>query len=96
MRKTLPLLAALLFTLVSSLSMACERPVPPELPDPATAVTPQMVKAKNDVKAFVTAADAYLKCKISNKEHDAMVDEMHSVADKFNKVVQEFKTRMAG
>ncbi|MBU3070525.1 hypothetical protein KOI40_11880 [Aestuariicella sp. G3-2] len=94
-RKTL-LLPALAFAAFAPLSMACSKPAAPSLPDPSSAVTPQMVKAKNDVKAFIDQAEAYLKCNISTNQHNAMVDEMKSVADNFNSIVRAYKERMAG
>ena len=41
----------------------CAEPTRPSLPDPATAVTPEMVKAKNEVKAYMSQADEYMSCK---------------------------------
>ena len=91
--QTLAVTAALMF---SASVWSCEPPARPDLPDPATAVTPQMVKAKNDVQAYMKAAEDYLGCGISNKKHNDMVDEMNAVADDFNKAVRDFKARMAG
>ncbi len=96
MKASKNLLIAALLTSCSSLALACDKPATPELPDPATAVTPQMVKAKNDVKAFLGAAEVYLKCNISTKQHNTMVDEMKSVADDFNGIVRAYKARLAG
>ena len=84
------------FALLTNLAVACDRPGSPELPDPDTAVTPQMIKAKNDVKSYLGSAEKYLKCNISTKQHNAMVDEMKKVADSFNKIVRSYKARMAG
>lgn len=97
MRKSL-LLAAFVGTLGFSqiLLAACSRPSPPEIPDPDTAVTPQMIKAKNDVQAYVGEAEKYLKCNISTAQHNSMVDEMKETADKFNQAVRAYKARMAG
>ena len=75
---------------------ACDKPGKPELPDPETAVTPQMIKAKNDVKAYLADAEKYLKCNLSNKQHNAMVDDMKGVADDFNVIVRSYKARMSG
>lgn len=96
MRNKAPFIVALAFAAFSSASLACDRPPKPELPDPSTAVTPQMIKAKNDVKSFLAAAEVYLKCNITTKQHNSMVDEMHSIADDFNKVVRAYKERMSG
>lgn len=90
------LLVAAIFASCSSVALACDKPAVPALPDPATAVTPQMVKAKNDVKAFLGSAETYLKCNISTKQHNTMVDEMKSVADDFNTIVRAYKSRLAG
>ena len=83
-----------LLTLSASL-WACERPSTPEIPDPLTAVTPQMLKAKNDVKSFMDAANAYLECEKNTSKYNAMVDEMNNVADEFNASIRDFKQRMA-
>ncbi len=86
--------------LVLTASSACfscgDKPEKPTLPDPETAVTPQMIKAKNDVQAYITAAEAYLSCSLPTRKHNEMVDEMKSVADNFNEVIRAFKARMAG
>lgn len=95
MNRKLALVASALLATSIHVS-ACEKPTPPEMPDPATAVTPQMIKAKNDVKAFVAAAEEYLNCKISTKQHNKMVDEMNDVANEFNSIVRAYKARMAG
>lgn len=89
--------AATIASLVFSASaLACDKPTAPELPDPATAVTPQMIKAKNEVNAYIDAAKQYLDCIKGNAgRHNAMVDEMEKVADKFNAAVRAYKARMA-
>lgn len=90
------LFSALILALYAPLSLACSKPAAPELPDPATAVTPQMVKAQNDVKAYMEQADTYLKCNINATQHNAMVKEMKSLADEFNGIIRAYKARMAG
>ena len=79
----------------SGLTFACTKPVAPELPDISTAVTAQMVKAKNEVKAYMTDAEAYLDCVKDDIEHNAMVDDMQKLAEKFNAMVRTYKARMA-
>ncbi len=74
---------------------ACDKPAAPVLPDPNSAVTPQMVKAKNEVQEYITKAEAYLSCVKDTAAHNAMVDEMKSVADTFNGAIKTFKARMA-
>jgi len=88
--------AGLVLASSANLALACEKPTLPGLPDPATAVTPEMIKAKNDVKAFVSSAEAYLKCGISTKQHNKTVDQMQKLAKDFNGIVRAYKARMAG
>lgn len=96
MRRTLVTLSFITGLFASQILYACTRPDPPEIPDPATAVTPQMIKAKNDVQAYVDTAEKYLKCNISTAQHNSMVDEMKETAEKFNQAVRAYKARMAG
>jgi len=96
MNKTMKYLTGVAFALCAASSIACSKPEVPTLPDPATAVTPQMVKAKNQVKRFMGEADEYLKCNITTKQHNMMVKKMHKLADAFNGIVRAYKERMAG
>jgi hypothetical protein len=91
--KTL-IFTALLMT--SGIASACDKPASPVLPDPDNAVTAQMVKAKNEMKAFIGAAEAYLKCVESDTgKYNAMVDVMQKAADDFNGIVRKYKKRMS-
>ena len=82
--------------LFSTAAQACDKPSAPELPDPASAVTAQMIKAKNDVKSYLDAANTYIDCVKGNaSRHNAMVEEMEKVADTFNSAVRAYKERMA-
>lgn len=96
MSKLFTFLTSTTFVLFAHTSFACDKPGMPELPNPATAVTPQMIKAKNEVKTYLSSAETYLKCNISTKQHNGMVDDMKSVADSFNTIVRAYKARMAG
>lgn len=75
---------------------SCEKPVAPALPDANTAVTPEMVKAKNQVSAYMKQAEAYLAClsKDNVNDHNAMVDDMEAIAAAFNALIKEFKARL--
>lgn len=93
--KLITLTGALLLSV--NVMAQCDKPNPPDLPDPATAVTPQMIKAKNDVNAYIDAAKAYLDCVKGNAaRHNAMVDEMEKTAERFNAAVRDYKARMGG
>ncbi len=82
---------------ISVTAWGCEKPTPPALPDPDTAITPQMIKAKNDMKAYIDAAEIYLKCVEDNTgKYNDMVDAMQSAADGFNSIVRKYKKRMSG
>lgn len=91
--------ALVLTTVLSSGSViaACDKPTPPTMPDPDIAVTAQMMKAKNEIKAFISMAESYLACIESTndiKSHNEMVDAMQATADRFNQVVRQYKARM--
>lgn len=87
------LFAAAIFALTSVPALACEMPQnKPAIPDPATAVTAQMVKTNNEVKAYVRATEEYLNCvKLSSADARKTEDELREYADAFNKTIREFK-----
>lgn len=79
----------------ASFASACEKPQQkPEIPDPATAVTAQMVKSNNEVKAYVKATEDYLGCARMNAS-DLRQEEsdLRAFADEFNQAIREFKAR---
>ncbi|MCV6615840.1 MAG: hypothetical protein OIF35_12775 [Cellvibrionaceae bacterium] len=93
--KTIVITAAV-FASQSSFA-SCAEPAAPSLPNPDTAVTPEMVKAKKQVKQYMAEVDKYLSCKrLSTRQHNAMVDKMHSLANNFNDVIRAFKERKQG
>ncbi|MAN53282.1 MULTISPECIES: hypothetical protein [unclassified Marinimicrobium] len=79
--------------LFSVSALACEAPAnKPAIPDPATAVTAQMVKTNNEVKQYVQAQEAFLNCSsMSNREKRQAVEELKAYADSFNQAVRQFK-----
>ncbi|WP_020209177.1 hypothetical protein [Gilvimarinus chinensis] len=87
------LFAAIALTVVAAPSLACEMPQnKPAIPDPATAVTAQMVKSNNEVKAYVKATEEYLACSgLSSADVRKAEDELRAYADAFNKTIREFK-----
>ncbi|WP_049723059.1 hypothetical protein [Gilvimarinus polysaccharolyticus] len=80
---------------VSGYSAACSEPTQPgEFPDPASAVTAQMVKANNEVKAYVKAMEEYIGCSgMSRSEQKKAVKDLEEYAESFNKLIREFKAR---
>lgn len=74
---------------------ACEKPQQkPEIPDPTTAVTAQMVKSNNEVKAYVKAAEDYLNCaKLSASDLRREETELRAFAEEFNQTIRDFKAR---
>lgn len=76
-------------------AMACDKPTAPVLPNPDKAVTAQMIKAKNDIAAYIKASELYLIC-VENKPtvYNKMIDEMQEAADNFNAIVRKYKARM--
>ncbi|UZJ46039.1 hypothetical protein OOT55_08310 [Marinimicrobium sp. C6131] len=79
--------------LFSVSALACEAPAnKPEIPDPTTAATAQMVKSNNEVKQYVKAQEEYLSCaSMSGREKRQAIEELKAYADAFNQAVREFK-----
>ncbi|ACE85539.1 hypothetical protein [Cellvibrio japonicus] len=77
---------------------ACSKPSDkPSFPDPQTAVSAQMVKAHNDVKAYVKAIETYLGCAgLSRSAERKEMDELKKFAESFNEIVRAYKQRSAG
>lgn len=85
--------------LASSLATAgCDKPAAkPEIPDAATVVTAQMVKANNDMKAYVKGMETYLGCAgLARSEEKKELDDLKQFAEDFNQVVRAFKAKSAG
>lgn len=89
---------ALALSAVSTMAVACEKPASqPEIPDAATVVTAQMVKANNDVKAYVKAVQDYVGCAgLSRSDEKKELDALQKFAEDFNVVVRAYKARSAG
>lgn len=86
---------AVLSMSLPTLTWACDKPEQkPEIPDPASAVTAQMVKANKEVKAYVAAMEEYLNCaRLSGGNHARAVKDLKDFAGEFNDAVKSFKTR---
>lgn len=94
--KKLLLISSLFASLtVSGYSAACSEPAKPAaFPDPANAVTAQMVKSNNEVKAYVKAMQEYLGCSgMSRGDQKQAVKDLEDYAESFNKLIREFKAR---
>ncbi|MDQ2075123.1 hypothetical protein [Marinimicrobium sp. ABcell2] len=78
----------------SASAWACEAPQnKPEIPDPSTAVTAQMVKSNNLVREYVQAKEAYLNCaRLSNAELRRQESALKAFADEFNQAIREFRS----
>jgi hypothetical protein len=90
-------IALTLTAALSSGAYACSKPATkPDFPDPATAVSAQMVKANNDVKAYVQGVQDYLGCAgLARSEEKKELDDLKKFADDFNQVIRDFKARSA-
>ena len=88
------LFSALITVTFSGVSYAgCDAPEEPQIPNAETTVTAEMVKAQNDVKQFMAAAENYLSCVNNSTKHNRMVNRMEEVAEDFNQVVRAFKAK---
>ena len=78
-----------------ALAWACNKPEQkPEIPDPTSAVTAQMVKANKEVKAYVADMEEYLNCaRLTPGKHDRAVKELKDFAGEFNDAIRTFKAR---
>jgi hypothetical protein len=95
MKKTVLALSFVSIAGFAAQSFACSPPAEkPEIPDAATVVTAQMVKANNDVKAYIKATEDYLSCaKLSRSDEKKAIDDLKQFAEEFNVVVRAFKAR---
>jgi len=77
------------------LAWACEPPEQkPEIPDPNTAVTAQMVKANNEVKTYVSEMEAYFECaRLPSAKYRKQLKELEEFAETFNEAIRTFKAR---
>ncbi|MGD8175451.1 hypothetical protein [Marinimicrobium sp. ARAG 43.8] len=87
------LFAAACTAVLSSPVLACTAPgKAPEIPDPATAVTAQMVKSNNEVKEYVRAQEEYIACSgLGSREKRQALESLQEYADRFNQAVRAFK-----
>lgn len=86
----------------------CEPPAVPSLPDGSTASQDDMLASQREVRAFVAAAEYYLKClgtviddedreaperNAAVGEHNRMIAVMEQIAAGFNEQIRVFKAR---
>lgn len=97
MKKSIAISLFCLTLTAAGQAQACEAPASkPEIPDPLTAATAQMVKANNEVKAYVAAMTEYINCsRMSSTEQRKAVKELEDFAAAFNEAIREFKARNA-
>jgi hypothetical protein len=57
--------------LASSIALACDYPERPAMPDGSTASKDELLAAKTEVQAYVSAVDEYLTC-IETEENDTI------------------------
>lgn len=95
MKKTIALSLFCLTLGATAQVHACEAPASkPEIPDPQTAATAQMVKANNEVKAYVAAMTEYINCaRMSSSNQRKAVQELEAFAASFNEAIRVFKAR---
>lgn len=95
MKKMILSLSLTLSAGLASQAFACSPPAEkPEIPDAETVVTAQMVKANNDVKAYIKNMEEYLSCaKLPRSEERKALDDLKQYAEDFNVVVRAFRAR---
>ncbi len=95
MKKSLLLCSVVATLSLPGLAQACSAPdAKPAIPDPTTAETAQMVKANNEVKAYVKAMETYLSCaRLSGGEKRREISALEDFAEEFNQAIRTFKSR---
>jgi hypothetical protein len=73
MNKIIKLAFTTSFLLGSSIALACDYPERPSMPDGSTASKDELLAAKANVQAYVSAVDDYLTC-IETEENDTIAD----------------------
>lgn len=98
MKKTLFALSICSVLTIALPAFACTKPeAKPEIPDANSVVTAQLVKANNEVKAYVKAMEDYLGCaKLSRGEETKALKDLKDFAEEFNVVVRAFKAKGNG
>lgn len=89
------LIALVVTVAMSNGAYACSKPSSkPEFPDPETAVSAQMVKANNEVKAYVKAMQDYLGCAgLSRAAEKKELDDLKAYAESFNEIIRAYKAK---
>lgn len=87
------LFIAALSAVFSASVWACEAPQNrPEIPDPTTAATAQMVMSNNQVREYVRAMEDYLSCaRLSSSELRREENALKAYAEDFNTAIREFR-----
>lgn len=95
MKKTLLLCSLTVVLGLPSGALACSEPgAKPAIPDPTTAETAQMVKANNEIKAYVKAMEEYLGCaRMSGGAKREEISKLEDFAAEFNEAIKVFKSR---
>lgn len=78
---------------IPTLAMACEEPSEkPDIPDPETSATAQMVMANNEVRDYVAAMEEYIGCsRMNSNQKRRAVTALEEFADEFNQAVRQFR-----
>ena len=71
------LLSAITTLFISGVSLACDKPEAPTLPDGAAASEAQMIDAQQAVKQYLKLGDVYLKC-LENVDRAALAEAQKS------------------
>jgi len=93
MKKALMISSFCVALAAPGLALACEEPSEkPDIPDPETAATAQMVMANNEVREYVSAMEDYINCsRMSSNQRRRAASDLESFADEFNQAVRRFR-----
>ena len=73
---------------------ACREATAPGMPNPDMASEYEMLQAQIAVKQYLASQEQYLNCIHNGRKHNRVIDQMHDIADQYNRRAKRYKTRM--
>ena len=78
----------------SPLHAACREAQIPGVPNPEIASEYEMLQAQRAVKNYIQLQEDFLDCTNNRSRQDRAIDNMHNVAEQYNRSARRFKARM--
>ncbi len=91
-KRAICVFAALCF--VQAANARCKQPIYPKLPEAESAVLAQMMKAKADVKKYMSGAEKFLGCSKNKNKLMRVEYDYKKVSDEYMSLFVDYKQRM--